>query len=125
MSKNYCLIKDDRIVEGPMVLPVNYGNTSNLPALSDEELVNIGWIKVVYPKDVADRSLQVKEPDTYNINKDYVEVVFHYRGKTTEELAAELEPKTLELNDMESIQYIRKFLKDKFNNDELFPKELK
>lgn len=42
--KNYCLIKDGVIVDGPRVLPQNTDSVSNFHLLSDEELKCYGWL---------------------------------------------------------------------------------
>lgn len=43
MADIYALVKNGFIVDGPKSLPVNYGNISNLPALSDGQLFILGW----------------------------------------------------------------------------------
>jgi uncharacterized protein YjeT (DUF2065 family) len=124
---NYCLVEKELVVEGPKILPTNWRNISNLPALPDEELRKLGWVPVEYPVVDFDPVTQKRLADTYNILFDKVKVVFNYKNKTNAEIIAEAEAalKPPVIGDNESVGYIREFLKAKFKDDVLFPEELK
>jgi len=124
---NYCLIDENEIVEGPEFLPLNWKNISNLCSLSDAELKNIGWLPVEYPVLDFDPATQKRLNDTYNILSEKIVVIYNYRDKTAEEIAeeAEMALQPTPLNDIETVAYIKTFLKAKFGTDILFPEELR
>lgn len=122
---NYALIEENKMIDGPKLLPTNWKNISNLPSLSDLDLKSLGWLPVEYPIEEFDPATQKRIADTYVILSDKVEVVFNYRDKTEEEMQPPEPPAPPELYDIEAIGYIRSFLKVKFENDILFPEELK
>lgn len=43
MADIYALVKNGVIIEGPKTLPINWENVSNLPALTDAQLLALGW----------------------------------------------------------------------------------
>lgn len=47
----YCYVEEGVVVEGPMKLPTNWRNISNLSSLADAELEPIGWLPYVVTKD--------------------------------------------------------------------------
>lgn len=124
---NYSLIEKGVMINTPQILPTNWRNISNLPKLSDVDLKILGWIPVEYQIDTFDTATQKRLPDTYTIKKDKVIVIFNYLDKTLEEIAEDeaAAAKPPVIDDTESVQYIRTFLKTKFGNDALFPTELK
>lgn len=87
---NYCLLDETRknILRGPIALPVNWKNISNLQALSDEQLNSINWIPAVYPELIFDSATQKRLADTFTINGNQVDVIFNIENKTQEELDA-------------------------------------
>lgn len=124
---NYCLIDEGIVVDGPKPLPTNWRNISNLPSLSDVELKVLNWLPAVYTILEFDPSTQKRLSDTYTIASDKVDIVYNFVDKTEEEIAADeaAASAAVVLEDMESISYIRTFLKAKFEEDALFPDELK
>jgi len=41
---DYCLVKDGEVKSGPRTLPKNWSRVSNLPSLTDPELIAFGWL---------------------------------------------------------------------------------
>ena len=124
---NYCLVEKGAITEGPITLPKNWKNISNLPSLSNEDLLSFGWLPVTYSDVNFDLTIQKRLEDTYKILPDKVDVIFNYKNKTEEEIAADeaAAAKPVVLEDIDSISYVRGFLKAKFTDDIMFPDELK
>lgn len=86
---NYCFVENGKIIEGPKPLPINWRHISNLPALSNDELVVIGWLLVEYPELVFDPATQNRLADTLEVIVDTVFVTFNIEDKTQEELDAD------------------------------------
>lgn len=84
--KNYCLIQDGIIVDGPRVLPANTSNVSNLRLLSDDELRTHGWIPLRLagePEENQELVNSVRE-----VFETEVVETRYYRTLTAEEIAA-------------------------------------
>lgn len=81
---NYCLIKNNQIIDGPRTLPKNNENVSNFNILKDEELKLYGWL----PYYLVDNKLnnQILVETTIEILENQVIETKIYRDMTQDEL---------------------------------------
>lgn len=83
----YALVQEGRIVQGPMVLPKNWGNVSGLNKLDNAALKPLGWL----PWRFVEIQAEVLTGSTVEIFEDEVVETQTGRNKTPEEIAAEQE----------------------------------
>ena len=83
--KRYCHIKDEQIITGPTLLPLNWENVSNFNLLTDTELKQYGWLPVTTITD----SKEVVVKSELVIRDTEVQEIITTRDKTQEEKDAE------------------------------------
>lgn len=81
--KTYCLVDDNRIVRGPVLLPKSWNNISNFNMLDDITLKSYGWVPHIFVETAIPG--QIIEGSTFEIFDDKVVETQISRNKTPEE----------------------------------------
>lgn len=87
----YVYVEDNQVVEGPKHIPTSWRNVSGLNNLSDEDLIEMGWLPVVdehHLLDTTDRSLL-----QFIIGNEYVSVKYNHDAAEIENIRASVEQK--------------------------------
>lgn len=81
----YALVKDGKVVDGPRGLPTSWGNISGLNRLTDQELVNLGWLPWKFVEVPSPGPDYIQTASTIDIKTYEIVETQAYRAKTEAE----------------------------------------
>lgn len=85
----YVLLKENQIIDGPRLLPINWGNISNFNVLDNETLKEYGWFPYTF------QNVELSTDETYDgtqliISENEVIELQKKRLKTNDEIATDI-----------------------------------
>lgn len=94
----YAYVENSIIVDGPEDLPYSWRNVSNLPALSDAELLTLGWYPAVYDSIPAYDDMTQYVTGAWVVEATQVRYQYTLHNMTTQEKRARQTAFTASLN---------------------------
>lgn len=88
----YALVKNNQIVEGPKNLPKAWGNVSGFHLLTNEQLLQYGWLPWELVEITVNQN-EVYDVPTISIFADRVVETQTKRAKTTQEISQDIDNK--------------------------------
>ena len=85
----YCYVKDDKILDGPILLPKTWNNISNFNLLDEQSLIAYGWLPHIFIETATEG--QIIEGSTFEVFSDKVVETQISRDPTDEEIQQRIE----------------------------------
>lgn len=118
----YCLVENSAVTDGPRELPHSWRNISNLPGLSDSELIALGWHPAVIVDAGLDPLRQFFDHWDYVIDPGVsVTCTAVYADRTAEEIFESTRLAAIEATQAEGLSRVQVYWPTVQALEELYP----